>query len=187
MRQGRATVGLQPSGKVLTTTVYVGEIKDRRGATISIGASDIDAFMAATSISVDMGQGPPIALATRGMTGTLKALQACQDDLAKKWGVDPADRIPKNDMPNFVDWFIGQNYPSSAVGSGQQGRTVALLTIRNDGKVEACRTVITSGSDALNRKTCQIAMTRARFTKVERDPKAPLRWALLPVAWMLTR
>lgn len=119
------------------------------------------------------------------MTGTLPALKACQDDLMKKWGVDPEDRVAESDTLNPAAWFGGDAYPTDAIRLGAGGRTVALITVRNDGKAKTCRTVIKSGTESLDRRVCQIAMTRAHFPKAERDPKAPLRWTLLPVAWAI--
>ena len=183
--RGMAAISLQPSGKKLTSDYTAGPIGDRWAILTWVGLKEMEDFTAATTISVYVNEDPPITLQTGGLTTTRKAVQACQDDLAKEWGVDPANRISDAERPDATSWFTYKDYPKSALKQKTQGRAVTLLTIRDDGYVDACRIVTSSGVEALDQKTCEVAMNKVRFGKAQRDPKAPLRWTLLPVQWRL--
>jgi TonB family protein len=183
--QGSASIRLQPSSKTLTAPFTSALVKGKRGVVMTIFQPDMGDLVAATTIAVDLGRGAPVALQTDGMTGARKALQACQDDLVKQWGVAPADRIPDPDIPDVASWFGGDVYPPEAIRAGAQGLTLMLITIRNDGEADACRTVVSSGTEVLDQAACRVVMQKARFAKAERDPKAPLRWLILPVNWAL--
>jgi TonB family protein len=185
VRRGKANIALQPSGKILAVQFTSAPVKDRRGVMMTVPEDDVGDFVAAKMVSIDLGRGTPILLQTGGMIGAQKALQACQDDLAKGWGVDPANKIPDSEIPNLAQWFGGDAYPFEAFQAGAHGRTVALITVNDDGKPETCRTVVTSGTAALDKAACTVAMTRGRLPKVRRDPKALPRWMLLPVNWVL--
>ncbi|MEO7170810.1 MAG: energy transducer TonB [Pseudomonadota bacterium] len=183
--QGKTNIALQPSGKTVTATFVSVPLKERRSIVMVVGAQDVDDLVAAKTIGVQLERGVPIILQTGGMTGARQALRTCQEDLARQWGVDPADKIPDSDIPAIGTWFDGDAYPGEAIRSGAEGRTLALITIRDDGKVDTCRTLVSSGTKALDQAACRAAMRKARFPRVERDPKAKLRWLVVPVNWNL--
>ncbi|MDB5705914.1 MAG: hypothetical protein JWN66_3030 [Sphingomonas bacterium] len=185
-RDGMAHLVLQPSGKKLSASFYSMPIRNvRRGVMIWLEAADLASLTDAVTINLDVGEAALVALQTGGMTGALRAIRACQDDLIKGWGVDPAARLPESDMPNPAIMFGNDAYPASAIRAGAQGRTVALIMIDKDGGPAACHTVVSAGNEALDKAACSVAMRKAHFPRAERDTKLPLRWVLLPVRWVL--
>jgi TonB family protein len=184
-RTGKARIELAPSGMVLAADFSSGPIGPGRGIVLWLEPGSVAGLTDARTITVTAGDEPPVVLRTGGMTGALKAIRTCQDDLLRSWGVDPADMIKEEDRPAVATWFGVNSYPSSAVRAGAQGRVVSLITIGDDGKPTGCRIVITSGSSDLDKATCSIARQNARFGKVSREPKQPPRWMLLPVRWIL--
>lgn len=62
------------------------------------------------------------------------------------------------------EWVTTDDYPSSALRDGQQGRTSFRLDIGSDGRVTGCTVTQTSGSDALDSTACRMLQRRAKFT-----------------------
>jgi protein TonB len=59
--------------------------------------------------------------------------------------------------------FEGDDYPAEALRRGEQGTVAFLLTINRHGRVRRCSNATSSGSAALDRRTCRILKHRARF------------------------
>ena len=79
-----------------------------------------------------------------------------------------------------------ENYPAEARKRGEQGRTIARLTISNTGRVTACRIEESSGSESLDKATCRIALARVRYTPAKNDAGEPVAsTTTLPVRWVL--
>jgi TonB family protein len=182
---GKAKIRLLPSGKALTADFFSSPLSaGRRGVVLWVSDPEIASLTEAGTISVTLGKDPPISLQTGGMVGALRAIRACQDDLLKTWGADPAGQIDNLSVPSISSWFAG-SYPTEAVRQNAEGRTIALVTVGDDGKPIACRTVMSAGNEALDQGVCSVAMRRGRFPRAVRDPKLSARWILLPVRWIL--
>jgi TonB family protein len=69
---------------------------------------------------------------------------------------------------NVASWFKDSDYPSSAKRAGQQGRVATLVSIDEQGRVAGCRITQSSGSAALDEKTCDLVRQRATFG-IQRD------------------
>ncbi len=82
--------------------------------------------------------------------------------------------------------FSTDSYPFDAIRKGEQGRTVAWITVDASGTPTACRIESSSGSDSLDRATCRIALQRMHFDPA-RDGKgnAIAGGIRLPVKWVL--
>jgi TonB family protein len=183
---GKARIRLQPSGQVLTADFFSSPLSDgRRGVVLWISDPEVASLTEAKTITVELGKAPPISLQTGGMVGALRAVRTCQDDLLKTWGADPAGQIDNLNMPPVSSWFSGDSYPAEALTQKAEGRTIALVTVGDNGKPIECRTVMSSGNEALDRGTCAVALRRGRFPKAVRDPKLAARWMLLPVRWVI--
>lgn len=91
--------------------------------------------------------------------------------------------VPEGDIGR---WFGPDEYPAEAQRAGEQGRVVARLAIAADGRVSDCVVQEASGSASLDRRTCEIALTRLSF-RAPRDRRGrPLSSTyLLPVRWVL--
>lgn len=59
--------------------------------------------------------------------------------------------------------FTSRDYPREASRAGIEGTTVARLTIGANGRVSECIVRASSGSEALDRTTCGIILSRFRF------------------------
>ena len=165
---------------------YVSKIK-RRIATLSMGEDALKGLSAATAVSVRLGRQEAYTFALPSITAGLKALQVCQDDLLKGWGIDPAEREALSELPkaNPAALFSADQYPPEAIRAGEQGRTVAVALVDASGAAKTCTVVESSGSHALDTATCKV-LTRARFTPgKDKDGKPVPAHLVVPVRWVL--
>ena len=65
---------------------------------------------------------------------------------------------------NLTALFEADDYPVEAMRREEQGTVGVDLQIDRHGRVSRCTVSTSTGSDALDRKTCEILQTRARFT-----------------------
>lgn len=140
--------------------------------------------------------GAELTIRARSLATTIRIVQparartafdACQQDLLRGWGVDPANVGDKEHAPhggNLARYFGADSYPAAALENGVSGRVVAVLQIDAAGAVAACR-IVASAGPALNEGTCA-TVRRVRFrpaTDAAGKPVASLY--ILPVRWML--
>lgn len=77
-------------------------------------------------------------------------------------------------------------YPAAAIRAHEQGRTVARLEIDTAGVPSHCEVRVSSGSGALDNKTCEIALAQLRFTPArDQHGTATASSYMLPVRWVL--
>lgn len=83
-------------------------------------------------------------------------------------------------------WFSPDAYPPEAIRAKEQGRVVARLEIDPQGNVANCIVTISSGSAALDAKTCELAMTRGKFIPgLDARGKPIASTYTLPIRWVL--
>ena len=71
---------------------------------------------------------------------------------------------PVNPKANLASLFSTDDYPPSALRSGESGTTGFRLDVGADGRVTNCTVTSSSGSSALDSATCRLLTRRARFT-----------------------
>lgn len=77
-----------------------------------------------------------------------------------------------------------RDFPTKLIENGDGGVVSAHLTVSPEGRVSGCKVTETSGSEALDKLTCDIAARRARFTPAhdaEGKPAAGDYW--VAVTW----
>lgn len=172
-RAGKATLTLLPSNRVIESDYDAYGLKKSNQTLTTLNTDDdVSADLEnATSVKLDFAKGGARSVAVPGMKAALTALETCQADLLKGWGVDPAER-ERYAGPSKTSFYLGQpsrwittdDYPASAVQARQQGTTTALWTIGIDGRVKECRIVRSSGVAALDQATCAAIAKRGRYT-----------------------
>lgn len=65
---------------------------------------------------------------------------------------------------NLASYVSNDDYPIEALRNEEQGAVGFRLDVGADGSVTACTVTSSSGSAALDSRTCEIMMARARFT-----------------------
>jgi protein TonB len=71
---------------------------------------------------------------------------------------------PARAKANLVSLFSDEDYPASAVRSGEAGATGFRLDVGTNGRVANCTVTSSSGSSALDSTTCRLLKSRARFS-----------------------
>lgn len=83
-------------------------------------------------------------------------------------------------------FFGADAYPPEALRDREQGRVVAKLEVGRDGRVADCTVAESSGSTALDVRTCVIAVSRITFTPARDDRGRTIASSYtLPVRWVL--
>lgn len=78
------------------------------------------------------------------------------------------------------------DYPPSAIALKQEGVVVAAFRIAPDGKVTACNVAQSSGSDALDQRTCEIILQRFDFNPALTPQGTPTEeWRTQKFSWKL--
>jgi TonB family protein len=67
------------------------------------------------------------------------------------------------------------DYPAAALRAEEQGRVTAEWEVAEDGTVELCRTVQSSGSEALDSGTCRLIVSLLRYDPARDSNGVPIR------------
>lgn len=179
-REGSATVALEPS-KDTTKVDFVSWVlkdQDTRAYSFVVGSEFGAKMSAGSELDLTMGS-VSFQLRTGSLQSPMSALKACNTDLFQSWGVDVSAVA---EPISTTSWFGPDAYPVDAVRNGQQGAVVAIVTVTPDGKPAACKVVISSKVESLDKATCKEAMTRARFAPA---PGSTMRSMVLSTRWVL--
>lgn len=179
-RAGTARISLQPTGTKRTLQYVSREPKpdDRRGYEMSLDPDLMAQIGQATSLGIDAGK-ESITLETGKLQPVIDAVEKCNEDLMRSWGVDPAARAAPIGNPG--EWFTDNDYPAAAARRRAQGNVVIVLTVDPDGRIKKCRIAATSGDPDLDEGTCDRARTHARYVHKSGGD----RFSVLGVHWAL--
>lgn len=82
--------------------------------------------------------------------------------------------------------ITAQDYPPAALRRSAEGRTLARLTIGTSGRVGHCSVAQSSGHADLDRRVCDLAITRMRFSPAIDAAGEPIAVdAILQVQWIV--
>lgn len=119
-----------------------------------------------TALTVGSGLTEPVRIETGSMESPVGALQACADDLAKTWGLDPAKlagATPAIPQGGGVGWLPQGTIPFDEFGKFAGGANQVRLLVDAAGKPASCHVHWPSLSDSLNKKICATLMDKASF------------------------
>lgn len=146
------------------------------------------AAKAMTGFVVDNGLTAPVQVDTGPLDAPVAALQACADDLAKTWGLDPAKLRTQTAAPipegGGVGWLpqgtldFG-DFPKLSGDSNQ-----VRLMVDAAGKPTACAIHWSTLDAATNDRICKTLMARAKFTPAKDAGGQPMAgyWVVSPLA-----
>ena len=84
--------------------------------------------------------------------------------------------------------FSIDDYPARALQSGEQGRVVAEWDVADDGVVESCHAIESSGSATLDDATCRIITRRMHYDPARNAAGDPVRSTdHMPVVWAMAQ
>jgi hypothetical protein len=117
---------------------------------------------------LDNGLNTPVQVDTGDLSAPIAALQACADDLAKSWGLDPA-KLQTGSAPAVPDKGGSGWLPQGTVGFADFGKlgggaNQVRLMVDATGKATACKIHWPTLDAATNDKICKAALANAKFT-----------------------
>ncbi len=100
-------------------------------------------------------------------------------------GIDPV--LPDEpDLPTLAGLFSSEDYPMAALRSGAAGTVTVRVDVGADGKPTQCSLMKSSKNGALDEKTCEIFLKRAKFvTGKDAAGRAIAGHAIQRVRWQL--
>lgn len=155
-------------GVPLKTRFAEGFIKGRgvRALVMDLNSSDLAPLSNATQFRIQAGK-LDTSFALFAVPVAMKALDACQKDLLVVWGMDAkvvASIATFATQPKGIaSIFTTDDYPSSAIQNEEQGTSGVKFWVTKNGKARDCEVVESSGSKALDQKTCSIIVLRSHF------------------------
>lgn len=190
VRRGPAQLMIAQSSTVSSDYVSVrlpGE--NKRLTAFSVKREELSPIGGAKTLTVVAGK-VIATIAPTQVLAAMKALQACQDDLLKGWGVDTAAlaaiATPAEPVSPSIRWLTHNDYPTQAIRESREGMTAILWTIGVDGRVSNCRVVASSGHADLDQVGCNAITRRGRYKPaLGKDGKPTVAWASRRIRWLL--
>jgi len=176
------------SGKPLIVKARNGSLKP--GTHLILGALDGDALSAledSDTLTLSYRR-EAFQLTGVNLKGALAAAQTCEDDLLRDWGVDPAElrliATPAKALYDPADWQTGGDYPTKELNAGRAGSVVIKLDLAATGGVASCTVVVSSGVEAFDKRSCAMAVKRAKFAPARlADGKPVPSLVFLNIRW----
>ncbi|MGV3554670.1 MAG: hypothetical protein ACO1OD_05395 [Croceibacterium sp.] len=119
-----------------------------------------------TAITVGSGLSEPIRVDTGSLEAPVGALQACADDLARSWGLDPATlpgSTPAAPEGGGAGWLPQGTIPFEEFGRFAGGSNQVRLMVDAAGKPTSCHIHWPTLSEMTNKKVCSTLLEKARF------------------------
>lgn len=184
---GRAkiTIGDGGGGEPLILRYYsVIDPRLGRVALMRTGRVALVPLDTAKALTIDLG-GTSITLAVSQVRAAMKALAACEADLARSWGVDPSAIATPPAPLQPQRWITNADYPTEALRRNQSGETSLRVAVDAAGKPVSCAVTDGSGSPVLDKRSCDIILQRGRFKPAIGTDGKPIAglWATNFIWW----
>jgi protein TonB len=116
-------------------------------------------------------------------------LRACQTDLLKSWGYDPAVQTtltrPARPTSTAASWLKPDDYPAGAISLGQNGIVQFRLDVDADGKILGCHVLARTSPDVFADTTCRAVTRRATLVPALDAGGKPVRsFYVAKVRWV---
>jgi hypothetical protein len=121
-----------------------------------------------SGLVLDTGLTTPVQVDTGDLGAPIAALQACADDLAKSWGLDPtalkSETAPAVPEGGGVGWLPQGTIAFTDFAKLGGGSNQVRLMVDASGKPTSCAIHWPTLDEATNDKICKALMDKARFT-----------------------
>ena len=75
---------------------------------------------------------------------------------------------------NYETWITPEDYPADAKAAGVSGNVMFKVSISETGQVSNCQILEGSGSPALDARTCELIIARAKFEPAKNGGGEPI-------------
>jgi TonB family protein len=160
----------------------------------ALGTEQVDsdfvyAFPAATFAAVQKKGREVLRIPLPDAAKAMAATHACEDDLLKHWGVDPAVFRNLRQPPKAISqskWFSESDYPDAALRKNATGKVYARVNVSAEGKVTGCDVAISSGSPDLDKTTCGLILRNGRYRPaVAADGRPVASLTITYITWLI--
>lgn len=141
----------------------VDDLARGRTATMRTDREVLIPLATAKTLMVQMGD-RSVLLSVPNLGGALKALDACERDLAGGWGFDLSTIATAPVPTGFPQrWVTNDDYPREAFLESISGETGLLFIVDAAGKPQRCAVTDSSGSKQLDQTACALILKRGIF------------------------
>lgn len=119
-----------------------------------------------TAKSVSLRTGPREDRFTlRQMPQIMSKLDECLKDLQAHWNIGAEHKLKMRAETTrpFAAYFSSDDFPAHALYRGEEGRSVFVLMIDEEGKIAGCSAAFTSEHASLDEQPCIVLREKARF------------------------
>ena len=181
------TAGYQVGNSaVLKASGQLGDGDKERNFTFSLRPEEFAALRRGEPLQIALSPPSIYVIDTANLAARLVAQQSCERKGYLDAGVDPA-LMAKVAVVPFVDLtkvFSPDDYPKGALVKEISGHVKLLAMVEPDGRLSECRILASSKSAELDRVTCDVLRSRARFEPGLDAKKRPMRAPLIQsVLW----
>jgi TonB family protein len=166
-RSAAVDIVLLPQGDRLSGYVDRSQrATNERAIIVGVGVDDLpDRFARSEAIALERNGRRLVEVAYPAAAQAVEALRTCSDDLMAGWGIDTAARRALSRLPqgNAARFITNDDYPERALRAGEEGSVVVRVRVEPDGRVGECVPISSSGSEAIDRRTCHIFTSRVRY------------------------
>lgn len=124
-----------------------------------------ESLAGASQLELRDGDAVRLNLPLPGAAAAVAEHRRCTAEVAREWELDEAALAALRRRPGSTNLFglRADDYPEAALRQAVQGRVIVRIAVSADGRATECATVATSGSPAIDERTCQVILARARF------------------------
>ncbi len=146
---------------------------------------------AVSGVTVKIERKKPFRLEFGSLAKPMAQLRACQADLLKSWGYDPAVQAalarPVRPANSPGNWLRSDDYPSGAVTMGQNGVVQFRLDVEPDGRISGCHVLARTNPDVFADTTCRAVSRRAKLDPALDAAGKPVRsFFVQKVRWQVS-
>lgn len=176
-------------GKAIETQALTGRLPSGAPLLVflNLGEDFVDRVASATRLRVVRGRRDVLVLDFANAGRAVATLRECFDRRLADWGIDMAARGRMRSLPEPTNVpFSDSDYPSAALRADAQGLVIVRLMVAADGSIGACAVLRSSGSAALDARTCQVYTREGRFRPaIDADGRPVAAGIISSVTWRI--
>jgi TonB family protein len=184
-------ISLLPSDFRVTAQALSVRYRNQQGiAVTNVDEGFLKNLPGSESVRIEGGDRTVASVELPGSARAVAALRECEATVLRDWGLDPKVIFSLRQGPQpiqpVVSRFSDTDYPGEAISAGESGSVLARMMIDSAGRVRECVVVDSSGSAALDQRTCKVLVARVRFRPALDSSGAPTRGiSAVRIHWLL--
>jgi TonB family protein len=188
---GEARLTVQPGGRTFDSSYKAWRSRTLGGRAVILNTEQdlLDLLTDEGSLTLSAPKEPALSVSTRHLSRLKPVIEDCKRKVALHWGVEAAEldrlSVPAKPAAEPGRWITINDYPIDALRSGQSGASTLIWAVGTDGRVSDCKTVASSGVEALDRAGCRAITQRGRYTPaLDKAGKPMISHQMRRVMWI---